>query len=193
MILSSNMDITQVIETFVEDTNVSINEYNVMKEELNSENKKLKEVCVSYDNIARYMSNIDLSEISLQIEEMKHVVSDLSLKTVNSEDILKQKKKDCYGYMNKLHSLYQALDHQNEYTGNEDADPFFVEMNKLLYPNNYDNHQIRSDPPIAGIFKSTNGLYTNTSNNTSNGIDSSVLPTSDVFNCVHENHPRNQE
>lgn len=180
------MDITQTIETFIDNTNVIINEYNVMKEELNSENKKLKEVCVSYDNIARYMSNIDLSEISLQIEEMKRVVSDLSSDTVYSEDILKQKKKDCYGYMKMLHNLYQALDHQNEYTGNEDADPFFVEMNKLLYSNNYDNHQIRDDPPIAGVFKSTNGLYSNTSND----IDSSVLPTSDVFNCVHEIHPR---
>jgi hypothetical protein len=183
------MDITQSIGAFVEDTNTIIHDYNVMKEELNSENKKLKEVCVSYDNIARYMSNIDLSEISLQIEEMKHAVSELSSKTVDSEDILKQKKKDCYGYMKTLHNLYQALDHQNEYTGNEDADPFFVEMNKLLYPNNYDNHQIRDDPPIAGVFKSTNGLYSNTSN-TSNDIDSSILPTSDVFNCVHHNHAR---
>jgi hypothetical protein len=180
------MDITQTLETFIEDTTVIINDYNVMKDELNSENKKLKEVCVSYDNISRYMSNIDLTEISIQIEQKKQAMSELSLKTTDTEETLKQKKKDCYDYMKMLHNLYQALDHQNEYTGNEDADPFFVEMNKLLYPNTNDNHQIRDDPPIAGVFKSSNSLFPSSSNN----LDSTELPTPDVFNCTKEFHSR---
>lgn len=184
------MDIAQDIQFFVEDTNIILKEYNVMKVELNSENKKLKELCVSYDNIATYLSNIDLREISEKLEEKKNAMSVLSLNTINREDLLKQKKKECYEYMKMLHGLYQNLDQQNECTGDEIPDPFFVEMNKLLYPNNYDNHQIRSDPPIAGVFKSTNGVYTSTSSNLDDIQICSDLPDSGVFKCASEGHAR---
>ena len=52
-----------------------------------------------------------------------------------------------------LHSSYIELSKLDKFTKDIEPDPLVVETAKLLYPNIYDNQQLRADPPIAGVCK----------------------------------------
>lgn len=137
---------------------VFVEKYNSNKELLAVENKKLKEISISYETISRHVTDVDMSDLSLHLKNKKTEVYSLSQKQSELAGELKSIKSDCLTSLKKLHELYNLLDKQNDFVEDSEPDTFIVEMSKLLYPNNIDNQQLRQDPPIGGIYKSKIGI-----------------------------------
>lgn len=152
--------LTVDIETTLQETKQFVDNYKKVKEELDIENKQLKELSLSYDTITKYMGECDLNHIANLVAAKKSAVLTLSQKHSSDNSVLAGKKLACIDLIKKLHDLYLLLEKQEDFTETADQDPFIVEMRKLIYPNTVDNQQLREDPPIAGIFKNKTSLVT---------------------------------
>lgn len=148
------------LDYFIQETLQFVEDYKKVKEELDIENKQLQELVVSYDTIKKYMAENDLQTISKLLDNKKEAVCELSQKQLKNDNILIGKKLTVIEHIKKLHDLYILLEKQGVFNEDASQDPFIVEMGKLLYPNAIDNQQLRQDPPIAGVFKSKNGIMT---------------------------------
>lgn len=140
------------LDQYVEDTAAFLKQYKQTKDNLEQGNKLLKELTISLDILERHLSGIDLSNIKSSIEDTKKAVNFFASQFDKEQSELKEKKRDCYNMLEKIHLVHTMLDGvEKEKVQDEEADPFIVEMGKLLYPNSIDNHQLRGDPPIGSF------------------------------------------
>jgi|UniRef100_A0A6C0BG49 hypothetical protein len=151
------MNITD-IDQYIIDSRDFAEAHKNLKDKLENENKHLKELTISYEILERHISNVDLTNVKNAIEAKKSEIDLLANKFNQESETVKNKKTYCMQLIQNLHTVYTQLYNLEQHNSNSEVDPFMVKMNKFLYPNLSDNHQLRREPPIAGVFKSENGL-----------------------------------
>lgn len=136
-----------------------IESYKKLKEELQVETTKLQELRVSYETLQKYISVGAINQIKDIVAVQKKKVDDLYERVSIERKELDTLKENYKNKITKLFNYYCILDTaSHEYDCPIEPDEFMVAMNKFLYSNTIDNLQLRSDPPIAGVSKSTEAI-----------------------------------
>ena len=136
-----------------------ISKYYKIKTDLLTKSKELNANKISIETLQNnYGSTCDLSLIQEAYNKQEKEISllketfDTLTKDMHNEILsLKQKMQNMF---DTYKDLQKALMDSNS---TEEKDEFEVNMAKYLYGNCNDNHQIRSDPPIQGVYKWKSG------------------------------------
>ena len=136
-----------------------IRKHMMIQDELQERTKTLNELSTSIDTIMKHYSDLDMSVVTRRLESDRKSLNDLT-ETFNILEVSLQKKREsCIKNITELHSTYNKLNETLFENKPIEPDPFMVEVTKLLYPNINDNMQLRSDPPIQGVYKSNYSMF----------------------------------
>ena len=145
------------MEDYIEKASDVLNKWKISKNNITSKTKIMNENKTSLEILERNIGEND------HLEELKKKLNTIDLQQDIAEfnDLEKSVdwyKKDCLGLLRMILDLHSKI--QKETCDNIDAltindiitDPVCIEVSKLLW-SNIDNHQLRADPPISGVYK----------------------------------------
>ena len=142
------------MEDYIEKASDVLNKWKISKNNITSKTKIMNENKTSLEILERNIGEND------HLEELKKKLNTIDLQQDIAEfnDLEKSVdwyKKDCLGLLRMILDLHSKI--QKETCDNIDAhyiitDPVGIEVAKLLW-SNIDNHQLRADPPISGVYK----------------------------------------
>lgn len=167
---------------FCNDSKKFVENYLSLQDKLTVENKVLTDDLVSYERLKESFKELDLSNLYNALEIRKNKLSENMTEMASNEPILHEKLKVCKDAMKLLFDIHSDLSKAiGLHINNDDDDKFVVEMSKLLYGNLIDNHQLRADPPICGVYKNRNNcMIDNWDTTPITGITSSNILNSNI-------------
>lgn len=142
-----------LIDAFVNDSILLLEKRNGLKNTVISKTKVLQENRISIEILEKNLGidNKYISELRKTINDMDNIREIKELVIV--EETLKEINMNCLKTMNLLLGLHYKIIKDTYNDDNEIVDdPIGVEISKLLW-GEFDNLQLRPDPPIYGIYK----------------------------------------
>jgi hypothetical protein len=154
------LTVVKTIEEFVANNEVHLEAWKQMKEEIAKETKTVKEnecaLATLEQNMGKeYESQLaDMKwtldsakeELSSKLEQFNTKSADINVFKENCASMIKLLLRS-YDRLNK--QFFSSLDGD---MGEQPCDPIAVEAAKTFW-SDIDNHQLRSDPPISGLYK----------------------------------------
>jgi len=143
----------ELIDAFVNDSIILLEKRNGLKNNVIAKTKVLQENKISIEILEKNLGidNKYISELRKTINDMDDIIEIKELVII--EEKLKEINVNCLKTMNLLLGLHYKIIKDTYKDDNEIVDdPIGVEISKLLW-GEFDNLQLRADPPIYGIYK----------------------------------------
>ena len=146
------------LKTLMRQSRTYAGEYVEFRARVSQRTKDFEDDRISYERLAKSFAQLDLTDLPAWLDKRKQSLSEDVELLKKIEDDLQGMLTASKGVMQPLLDMYREIDMAvNENTGGT-QDTFLVEMSKLVYDDVKDrvlcdNHQIRADPPIYGVYK----------------------------------------